>query len=90
MAVPAIGREVALFDAREYPDVMQPNLLSPSEARGQTSGPDVFPYGRTDTTSHWPDATGPADCPDCGAVAIDVQGIQDCPDCQWTSHGDGR
>lgn len=69
---------------------MQPNLLTPPEDGGQTDSPAVFPYGRTDRTSHWPDATGPTDCPDCGTTAFDVQGLQDCPDCAWSGRVDPR
>lgn len=57
--------------------------------RSAPTTPAVFPYGRVDETSPWPRTPGASDCPDCGAVAINVQGVLDCPDCAWsTARGD--
>lgn len=67
---------------------MQPNLVSAPRRRSDTAGPDVFPYGRSDRSSWWPDAHGAADCPDCGTTAIDGQGVLDCPACEWTDRAD--
>lgn len=69
---------------------MQQHLRSrPGQETGQTR-PAVFPYGRTEHSSHWPATPGAATCPDCGATAIDAQGLLDCPDCDWFGRRDAE
>lgn len=50
----------------------------------ESNDADVFPYtgDRTGTDLRSALST-PADCPDCGASPVLVQGLADCPDCEW-------